>query len=97
MSANGMSRVFAPVVQGKDQQGSMNSMQNYNTGNNTSYPVAGACYTGSSFLSGNSVNNLPLRRQRWAQAIILPWASGEIPASERAVPPERQDNRQLPT
>ncbi|CAN6328456.1 unnamed protein product [Urochloa humidicola] len=55
MSANGMSRVFTPVVQGKDQQGSMNTMQNYNTGNNISYPVTGACITGGSFLSGNSV------------------------------------------
>ncbi|CAN6333280.1 unnamed protein product [Urochloa humidicola] len=59
MSANGMSRVFTPVVQGKDQQGSMNSMQNYNTGNNISYPVTGACYAGGSFLSGNSVNFPP--------------------------------------
>ncbi|CAL4892578.1 unnamed protein product [Urochloa decumbens] len=59
MSANGMSRVFTPVVQGKSQQGSMNNMQNYSTGDNTSYPVTGAYFTGGSFLSGNSVNMTP--------------------------------------
>ncbi|CAL4907896.1 unnamed protein product [Urochloa decumbens] len=98
MSANGMSRVFTPVVQGKDQQGSMNKMQNYNTGNNTSFPVTGAFFTGGSFLSGNSVDAPPppqsnknaltsRRRRRRAQA-ILPLASGEIPASDGAVPQE---------
>ncbi|CAN6333278.1 unnamed protein product [Urochloa humidicola] len=59
MSANGMSRVFTPVVQGKGQQGSMNNMQNHSTGDNISYPVAGAICTGGAFCSGNSVNMLP--------------------------------------
>ncbi|CAL4893288.1 unnamed protein product [Urochloa decumbens] len=58
MSANGMSRVFTLVVQDRGQQRSMSKMQNYNTGNNTSYPVTGAwCTSGS--LSGNSVNLPP--------------------------------------
>ncbi|XP_062206791.1 uncharacterized protein LOC133908681 isoform X2 [Phragmites australis] len=56
MSANGVSRVFTPVIQGKNQQRSMNNMQNHNTGNNTSAPVTGTSLTGGSFLSGNSVN-----------------------------------------
>ncbi|RLN29309.1 uncharacterized protein C2845_PM05G23770 [Panicum miliaceum] len=59
MSANGMSRVFTPVVQGKNQQQAMNNMQNHNTGNSTSVPVTGASFTGASFLSGNSVNGPP--------------------------------------
>ncbi|RCV17953.1 hypothetical protein SETIT_3G262000v2 [Setaria italica] len=59
MSANGMSRVFTPVVQGKDQHNSMNNMQNHSTGNNTSVPVTGTSFTGGSFFSGNSVNAPP--------------------------------------
>ncbi|CAN6333277.1 unnamed protein product [Urochloa humidicola] len=59
MSANGMSRVFTPVVQAKGQQDSMNNMQNYSTGDNISIPVTGASYTGGSYLSGNSVNMPP--------------------------------------
>ncbi|CAL4893285.1 unnamed protein product [Urochloa decumbens] len=59
MSANGMSRVFTPVVQAKGQQGSMNNMQNYSTGDNTSFPVTGASYIGGTFLSGNTIINVP--------------------------------------
>ncbi|CAN6355373.1 unnamed protein product [Urochloa humidicola] len=84
MSANGMSRVFTPVVQGKGQQGSMNNMQNHSTGDNISYPMAGAICTGGAFCSGNSVNMLPAPAPR-SQAIILPLASGEIPASDGAL------------
>ncbi|XP_066342819.1 uncharacterized protein [Miscanthus floridulus] len=59
MSGNGMSGVFTPVIQGKDQQSSMNSMQNHNTGNSTNVPVTGLSFTGGAFLSGNSVNGPP--------------------------------------
>uniref|UniRef100_K3ZB40 Uncharacterized protein n=1 Tax=Setaria italica TaxID=4555 RepID=K3ZB40_SETIT len=84
MSANGMSRVFTPVVQGKDQHNSMNNMQNHSTGNNTSVPVTGTSFTGGSFFSGNSVNAPPPQFcfAFRAQAITLPLASGEIPASD---------------
>ncbi|CAN6342220.1 unnamed protein product [Urochloa humidicola] len=50
MSANGMSRVFTPVVQAKGQQDSMNNMQNYSTGDNIRFPVTGAR---SFFIGGN--------------------------------------------
>ncbi|CAD6257678.1 unnamed protein product [Miscanthus lutarioriparius] len=59
MSGNGMSGVFTPVIQGKDQQSSMNSMQNHNTGNSTTVPVTGLSFTGGAVLSGNSVNVPP--------------------------------------
>ncbi|CAN6342219.1 unnamed protein product [Urochloa humidicola] len=56
MSANGMSRVFTPVVQAKGQQDSMNNMQNYSTGDNIRFPVTGAR---SFFIGGNRLPPQP--------------------------------------
>ncbi|CAN6355374.1 unnamed protein product [Urochloa humidicola] len=77
MSANGMSRVFTPVVQAKGQQDSMNNMQNYSTGDNIRFPVTGAR---SFFIGGN---RLPPQPRPPPQAVI-PMPPGEVPASDGA-------------